>query len=89
VEKPISIAVADEILMDELRAERFSEGTMGVVSGIQADLPHASWIRNTASLPGVWQHNPYRRHLNDLIALAYGLHAKQIVSGLDWFGTDL
>jgi uncharacterized protein (TIGR03435 family) len=28
-------------------------------------------------------------NVNDLIALAYGLHAKQIVGGPDWFGTDL
>jgi uncharacterized protein (TIGR03435 family) len=28
-------------------------------------------------------------NLNDLIALAYGLHAKQIVGGPEWFGTDL
>jgi uncharacterized protein (TIGR03435 family) len=28
-------------------------------------------------------------NLNDLIALAYGLHAKQIVGAPDWFGTDL
>jgi uncharacterized protein (TIGR03435 family) len=27
--------------------------------------------------------------VNDLIALAYGLHAKQIVDGPGWFGTDL
>jgi uncharacterized protein (TIGR03435 family) len=28
-------------------------------------------------------------NVNDLIAIAYGLHAKQIVGGPDWFGTDL
>jgi len=28
-------------------------------------------------------------NVNDLIARAYGLHAKQIVGGPDWFGTDL
>ena len=28
-------------------------------------------------------------NVNDLIALSYGLHAKQIVGGPDWFGTDL
>jgi uncharacterized protein (TIGR03435 family) len=28
-------------------------------------------------------------NVNDLIALAYGLHAKQIVGGPDWFGADL
>jgi uncharacterized protein (TIGR03435 family) len=28
-------------------------------------------------------------NMNDLISRAYGLHAKQIVGGLDWFGTDL
>lgn len=28
-------------------------------------------------------------NLNDLIAFAYGLHAKQIVGAPDWFGTDL
>jgi uncharacterized protein (TIGR03435 family) len=28
-------------------------------------------------------------NLNDLIALAYGLHAKQIVGGPGWFGSDL
>lgn len=28
-------------------------------------------------------------NLNDLIAYAYGLHAKQIVDGPAWFGTDL
>jgi uncharacterized protein (TIGR03435 family) len=28
-------------------------------------------------------------NVNDLIALAYGLHAKQIVGAPDWFGTDL
>jgi uncharacterized protein (TIGR03435 family) len=28
-------------------------------------------------------------NVNDLIALAYGLHAKQIVGGPDWLGTDL
>jgi uncharacterized protein (TIGR03435 family) len=28
-------------------------------------------------------------NVNDLIALTYGLHAKQIVGGPDWFGTDL
>ena len=28
-------------------------------------------------------------NVNDLIALAYGLHAKQIVDGPGWFGTDL
>jgi uncharacterized protein (TIGR03435 family) len=28
-------------------------------------------------------------NVNDLIALAYGLHAKQIVGGPEWFGTDL
>jgi uncharacterized protein (TIGR03435 family) len=28
-------------------------------------------------------------NVKDLIALAYGLHAKQIVGAPDWFGTDL
>jgi uncharacterized protein (TIGR03435 family) len=28
-------------------------------------------------------------NLNDLIAFAYGLHSKQIIDGLAWFGTDL
>jgi uncharacterized protein (TIGR03435 family) len=28
-------------------------------------------------------------NVNDLISIAYGLHAKQIVGGPDWFGTDL
>ncbi len=28
-------------------------------------------------------------NLNDLIAFAYGLHAKQIIDGPAWFGTDL
>ena len=28
-------------------------------------------------------------NLNDLVAFAYGLHAKQIVGAPDWFGTDL
>jgi uncharacterized protein (TIGR03435 family) len=28
-------------------------------------------------------------NMNDLIARAYGLHAKQIIGGPDWFGTDL
>jgi uncharacterized protein (TIGR03435 family) len=28
-------------------------------------------------------------NMNDLISRAYGLHAKQIVGGPDWFGTDL
>ena len=28
-------------------------------------------------------------NLNDLIAFAYGLHAKQILGAPDWFGTDL
>jgi uncharacterized protein (TIGR03435 family) len=28
-------------------------------------------------------------NVNDLIALSYGLHAKQIIGGPDWFGTDL
>jgi uncharacterized protein (TIGR03435 family) len=28
-------------------------------------------------------------NVNDLIALAYGLHAKQIIGGPDWFGADL
>jgi len=28
-------------------------------------------------------------NLNDLIAFAYGLHAKQIIGAPDWFGTDL
>ena len=27
--------------------------------------------------------------MNDLIAFAYGLHAKQIIGAPDWFGTDM
>ncbi len=31
----------------------------------------------------------FNMNLNDLIAIAYGLHSKQIVDAPDWFGTDL
>jgi uncharacterized protein (TIGR03435 family) len=31
----------------------------------------------------------FNTNVNDLIAFAYGLHAKQIVGGPDWFGVDL
>ena len=31
----------------------------------------------------------FNTNLNDLVAFAYGLHAKQIVGAPDWFGTDL
>jgi uncharacterized protein (TIGR03435 family) len=33
--------------------------------------------------------NTRNTNLNDLIAFAYGLHAKQIVDAPEWFGTDL
>jgi uncharacterized protein (TIGR03435 family) len=35
------------------------------------------------------QFTTFNTNLNDLIAFAYGLHAKQIVGAPDWFGTDL
>ena len=28
-------------------------------------------------------------NLNDLVAFAYGLHAKQLIDAPPWFGTDL
>ncbi|HWE84498.1 MAG TPA: TIGR03435 family protein [Terracidiphilus sp.] len=31
----------------------------------------------------------FNTNMNDLIAFAYGLHAKQIIGAPDWFGTDL
>lgn len=31
----------------------------------------------------------FNTNMNDLVAFAYGLHAKQIVGAPDWFGTDL
>jgi uncharacterized protein (TIGR03435 family) len=31
----------------------------------------------------------FNTNMNDLIALAYGVHAKQIVGAPEWFGTDL
>lgn len=33
--------------------------------------------------------NTFHTNLNDLIAIAYGLHFKQIVGAPDWFGTEL
>jgi len=31
----------------------------------------------------------FNTNVNDLVAFAYGLHAKQIIGAPDWFGTDL
>jgi uncharacterized protein (TIGR03435 family) len=31
----------------------------------------------------------FHTHVNDLIAVAYGMHAKQIIGAPDWLGTDL
>ncbi len=31
----------------------------------------------------------FNTNMNDLVAFAYGLHAKQIIGAPDWFGTDL
>jgi uncharacterized protein (TIGR03435 family) len=35
------------------------------------------------------QFKTFNTNMNDLIALAYGLHAKQIINAPAWFGTDL
>jgi uncharacterized protein (TIGR03435 family) len=35
------------------------------------------------------QFKTFNTNMNDLIALAYGLHAKQIIDAPSWFGTDL
>ena len=55
---------------------------------------HHQAERSQSAGQGIWiseagRFNTRNTNLNDLVAFAYGLHAKQLVDAPAWFGTDL